>query len=105
MACAEVVITHKAIAVEFNRALIILRFMYNCGLKWEVLPKMENPCKNVKELTLNNKKERFLNGNEISTLKLELAKSKNKFLPYIVQLLILTGCRRGESPQCPNPAL
>ena len=80
-----------------NRALIILRFMYNCGLKWEVLPKMENPCKNVKELALNNKKERFLNGKEISTLKLELAKSKNKFLPYIVQLLILTGCRRGEA--------
>ena len=80
-----------------NRALIILRFMYNCGLKWEVLPKMENPCKNVKELTLNNKKERFLSGNEISTLKLELAKSKNRFLPYIVQLLILTGCRRGEA--------
>jgi hypothetical protein len=25
---------------------------------------MENPCKNVKELTLNNK-DRFLNGNEI----------------------------------------
>jgi site-specific recombinase XerD len=80
-----------------NRALIILRFMYNCGLRWEVLPKMENPCKNVKELALNNKKERFLNGNEISTLKLELSKSKNKFLPYIVQLLILTGCRRGEA--------
>ena len=27
---------------------------------------MENPCKNVKELTLK-KKERFLNGNEISS--------------------------------------
>ena len=80
-----------------NRALIILRFMYNCGLKWEVLPKIENPCKNVKELTLNNKKERFLNGSEITELKLELAKSKNKFLPYIIQLLILTGCRRGEA--------
>jgi len=74
-----------AIAVPFSQ-----RF-------YKVLPKMENPCKNVKELTLNNKKERFLNGNEISTLKLELAKSKNKFLPYIVQLLILTGCRRGEA--------
>ena len=46
---------------------------------------MDNPCKNVKELTLNNKKERVLNGNEINALKLELAKSKNKFLPYIVQ--------------------
>ena len=80
-----------------NRALIILRFMYNCGLRWEILPKIENPCKNVKELALNNKKERFLNGNEVSGLKLELAKSKNKFLPYIIQLLILTGCRRGEA--------
>ena len=80
-----------------NRALIILRFMFNCALRWEILPKMDNPCKNVKELTLNNKKERFLNGNEISALKIELAKSKNKLLPYIVQLLILTGCRRGEA--------
>lgn len=80
-----------------NRALIILRFMYNCGIRWEVLPKMENPCKNVKELALNNKKERFLNASEISNLKIELAKSRNKFLPYIVQLLILTGCRRGEA--------
>ena len=80
-----------------NRALIILRFMFNCGLRWQVLPKIENPCTAVKELPLNNKKERFLNGNEISALKLELSKSRNKFLPYIVQLLILTGCRRGEA--------
>ena len=80
-----------------NRALIILRFMFNCGLKWAVLPKIENPCQAVKELTLNNKKERFLNGSEISILKRELAKSRNRFLPYIVQLLILTGCRRGEA--------
>ena len=80
-----------------NRALIILRFMYNCALKWEILPKIENPCKNVKELALNNKKERFLNGNEVNVLKIELQKSKNKFLPYIVQLLLLTGCRRGEA--------
>ena len=80
-----------------NRALIILRFMFNCALRWQVLPKIENPCSQVKELTLNNKKERFLNGNEIRILKLELGKSKNKFLPIIVQLLILTGCRRGEA--------
>ena len=80
-----------------NRALIILRFMFNCALRWEVLPKIENPCKNIKELALNNKKERFLNGNEVTQLKSHLSKSKNKFLPYIVQLLILTGCRRGEA--------
>ena len=80
-----------------NRALIILRFMFNCALRWEVLPKIENPCKNIKELALNNKKERFLNGNEVTQLKRHLSQSKNKFLPYIVQLLILTGCRRGEA--------
>jgi len=80
-----------------NRALIILRFMFNCALRWEVLPKIENPCKNIKELPLNNKKERFLTGGEVTQLKTQLLKSKNKFLPYIVQLLILTGCRRGEA--------
>ncbi len=80
-----------------NRALIILRFMYNCALRWEVLLKIDNPCKNIKELPLNNKKERFLNGNEVAQLKAQLLKSKNKFLPYIIQLLILTGCRRGEA--------
>jgi len=41
--------------------------------------------------------ERFLKRNEISTLKLELSKSNNKVFPHIVQLLILTGCRRGEA--------
>ena len=80
-----------------NRALIIVRFMFNCALRWEVLKKIDNPCKHIKELPLNNKKERFLNTNEIYALKLELVKSKNRFLPYIVQLLILTGCRRGEA--------
>ena len=80
-----------------NRGLIILRFMFNCALRWEVLPKIENPCKNIKELPLNNKKERFLNGGEVTQLKTQLLKSKNKFLPYIIQLLILTGCRRGEA--------
>jgi site-specific recombinase XerD len=91
-------LAHKGLsAATCNRALIILKYMYNCGLKWEVLPKMDNPCKNVKEMVMNNKKERFLNGYEIATLKFEISKSRNKFLAYIVQLLILTGCRRGEA--------
>jgi integrase len=81
-----------------NRALILTRFMFNCALKWGVIAAhLENPCRHVKEMVENNKKERFLNREEVFKLKSELAKSRNKFLPYIIQLMILTGCRRGEA--------
>jgi len=80
-----------------NRALIITRFMFNCVMKWQTIPLSKNPCMHMKEKIENNKKERFLKPHEISNLKVELKKSKNKFLPYIIQLMILTGCRRGEA--------
>ena len=65
-----------------NRALILTRFMFNCALKWGVLPSaLENPCRHVKEMVENNKKERFLNSAEVQALKRELAKSRNKLLP------------------------
>jgi len=80
-----------------NRALIITRFMFNCVVKWQTIPLSKNPCMHVKEKIENNKKERFLKPQEIFNLKIELEKSKNKFLPYIIQLMILTGCRRGEA--------
>jgi integrase len=84
-------------ASSVNRALIIVRFMFNCALKWQVIPKVLNPCKGVKEFVLNNKRERFITADEFAKLKLELQKSKNSFLPLFVQLLMLTGCRRGEA--------
>ena len=80
-----------------NRALIITRFMFNCVMKWQTMTLSQNPCIHMKEKIENNKKERFLKPHEITNLKVELRKSHNKFLPYIVQLMILTGCRRGEA--------
>ena len=82
-----------------NRALIITRFIFNCNLKWKTIFIAHNPCLHMKEKVENNKKERFLNSQEISNLKAALKKSKNKFLPHIIQLMILTGCRRGEALQ------
>ena len=80
-----------------NRALIITRFMFNCVIKWETIPLAQNPCVHMKEKIENNKKERYLSSQEVFDLRQELKKSKNKFLPYIIQLMILTGCRRGEA--------
>lgn len=80
-----------------NRALIITRYIFNCVMKWQTISLSQNPCMHMKEKIENNKKERFLNPQEISDLKAELKKSNNKFLPYIIQLMILTGCRRGEA--------
>ena len=84
-------------ASSANRALIIVRFMFNNALKWDVIPKISNPCDGIKELTLNNKKERYLTTEEVVLLRAELKKSRNVFLPFLIQLLILTGCRRGEA--------
>jgi len=80
-----------------NRALIILRYAFNLALKWKVIPDMVNPCTGVKELSLNNKKEKFISPSEFFNLKVELQKSKNAFLQLFIQLLLLTGARRGEA--------
>jgi len=79
-----------------NRALILLRFMFNCASKWELIESGYNPCVHIKELQLNNKRERFLTAHEFKQLQHELSKSKNPVLALMVQLMILTGCRRGE---------
>ena len=79
-----------------NRVLILLRFIFNCALKWELLSSGLNPCVHIKELRVNNQQENFLTAAQLKTLQKELAKSRNPTLPYVVQLMILTGCRRGE---------
>jgi len=87
----------KLSASSINRVLIILRYMFNLAIKWKVLPDLSNPCAGIKELSLNNKKERYISSSEFVKLKVELCKSKNIFLPLLIQLLLLTGARRGEA--------
>jgi site-specific recombinase XerD len=80
-----------------NRILMLLKFMFNCAIKWEVLEPNTNPCKGISDMLENNQKERFLTNDEAQRLRSAIAASANPLLGPIVQLMMLTGCRRGEA--------
>lgn len=80
-----------------NRILMLLKFMFNSAIKWEVEGVVNNPCRGISDLLENNKMERFLSSDEAQRLRSAIAESANPMLGPIVQLLMLTGCRKGEA--------
>lgn len=79
-----------------NRLLIMMRYIFNLALKWEVPGIKANPCAGVPLLEVNNKKERYLSIEEAQRLYEAVCKSENTMLQYIVPMLILTGARKRE---------
>jgi integrase len=79
-----------------NRVTILLRYIYNCAIRWETTGITKNPTNNIPLLEENNKKERFLSKEEAEKLLGAIQKSPNKMLQYIVPMLILTGARKNE---------
>jgi integrase len=79
-----------------NRLLIMMRFIFNLALKWEVPAIRANPCKGVPLMEENNKKERYLSAEEAQRLYDAVCRSENPMLRYIVPMLILTGARKRE---------
>jgi integrase len=79
-----------------NRVIILLRYIYNCAIRWETAGITKNPTNNIPLLEENNKKERFLSKEEAEKLLGAIQKSPNKMLQYIVPMLILTGARKNE---------
>ena len=79
-----------------NRLLIMMRYVFNLALKWEVAGIKANPCKGVPLMEENNIKERYLSIEEARRLYEEVCKSDNTQLKYIVPMLILTGARKRE---------
>ena len=80
-----------------NRILMLFKFMFNSAIKWEVQGVVSNPCKGISELQENNHMERFLTSDEAQRLRSAIAESVNPLLGPLVQLMMLTGCRRGEA--------
>jgi integrase len=85
-----------AAAGSANRLLIMMRFIFNLALRWEVPGIKANPCKGVPLMEENNKKERYLSGEEAQRLYEGVCASPNPMLRYIVPMLILTGARKRE---------
>lgn len=79
-----------------NRVLIMLRYIFNLAIRWEVSGVKANPTKGVPLFEENNLKERFINSDEARRLYEAVCASPNPMLKHIVPLLILTGARKRE---------
>ena len=85
-----------AAAGSANRLLIMMRYIFNLTLKWEVPGIKTNPCKGIPLMEENNKMERYLSVEEAQRLYEAVCKSENTMLKFIVPMLILTGARKRE---------
>lgn len=79
-----------------DRILILARHIFNCALKWQTPGVKSNPAKEVELLNVDNKRERYLNDEEVRRLHDAIQKSKNPMLQYIVPMLLMTGARKRE---------
>lgn len=79
-----------------NRVVIILRYIFNLALRWNVAGIKSNPTANVPLLEEHVHKERFLTTEETQALMTAIKASDNKMLQYIIPMLIMTGARKRE---------
>lgn len=99
---ADVVAFHHAkraagyAAGSCNRMVVLLKFIFNCAIRWQVLPKGCNPCQGVEPLPDEGVRERFLSGKELARLLTVLDNYRDVQVARIVKLLLLTGCRKRE---------
>lgn len=79
-----------------NRLLILIRYIFNLALRWEVPGVQRNPSAGIPLFEENNKRERFLSSMEAQRLYQAVLDSENPMLKHIVPMLILTGARKRE---------
>jgi len=79
-----------------NRLLVMLRYGYTLALRWKIEGVHSNPAKELKNLSDNNKIERFLSAEQANQLLDAVHASDNKMLSFIVPFLIYTGARKRE---------
>jgi len=85
-----------AAAGSANRLLIMMRYIFNLALRWEVPGIKANPCAGVPLMAVDNEKERYLSQDEARQLYDAVCVSENTMLKFIVPMLILTGARKRE---------
>jgi integrase len=79
-----------------NRCLVLLRYIFNLALEWEIPGVSKNPTRGVSLLRDDKKCERFLSRKEAQRLYKAIEKSENPQLKFIVPLLLMTGVRKRE---------
>jgi integrase len=76
-----------------NRAAALLSKMFNLAIRWEM--RADNPARGL-ERNHEEKRSRYLAGDELRRLTEALAAYKNQDAANAIRLLLLTGARRGE---------
>lgn len=79
-----------------NRLLILLKFLFNCAIRWDVLPADMNPCVGVEPVRDNGARERYLTVAEVQRLFEELDGNRNVQVGQVIRLLLYTGARKRE---------
>lgn len=79
-----------------NRRVILLRYLFNLAIKWEVPGVQKNPARLVQLADPQNARERFLNAAEMQRLQQTVEASPNRMLRFIIPALLLTGMRKRE---------
>jgi integrase len=85
---------------QANRVLALLGKMFSLCEKWGLRPDGSNPVKHVEKFR-EQKRERFLGGDELARLGAALSEAEalgqeNPYAVAAIRLLLLTGCRRNE---------
>jgi integrase len=75
---------------------IIFGRSFELGIRWSIPGCDKNPVRGIPRRRFANARERFLNPQEAERLRQAVAQSRNRQLPAIVGLLLLTGARKSE---------
>ena len=79
-----------------NRALVLLKLLYNLGRRWKTPGAESSPCTDKHYFKVNNEREFFLNADQTQRLCTTINKSDNSQLKFIVPILLMTGMRKRE---------
>jgi integrase len=90
-------VTNKSGPGAGNRALEIVRAMFNRAEAWGLMPEGSNPCVSIKRNKLRTH-ECWLSDEELTRLGavLDDMKADEPMAVAAIQLIVLTGCRRSE---------
>ncbi len=79
-----------------NRWLVLMKFIYNCAIRWDLLPPDGNPCAGVELFEDNGARERYLTQEEAGRLFDDLDRHPNVQAAQVIRLLLYTGARKRE---------
>ena len=79
-----------------NKHIHLMNRMLNLARHWGHIPQHDPYQQNLKRLRLGDYKQRFLSEEEIERLLRVCRANRHPYIYHIVQLLLLTGARKGE---------